>query len=636
MTAEDAAQSPHAEGPASPRRDRLGDPRLHVAAIIALALVPRLVYLFQIQRWPDFYQPILDSHTQYSWSLVLLRTLGIGNNEVLAKAPLYTYYLALVQLLLGEGRPALFGARAIQLLLGAVVCGMTYSLGRRVFGAGVGLLAGGFLALYSPALFREGQLLDTAVATLLTLGFVLALLAVLDRPTGARWFGLGLLLGVLGLTRPNLLSFAAVALGAMVVVLRRAESPRGLARLAGIFALGIVLPILPITVRNYLVSNELIWISTNGPINLYTGNRPGADGISPIPSGIAWERTWYEARQAGAISPRTQGQYWLRKVREFWREHPGEALALLLRKAYAYWNAYEVPNNLSYDWGRQHASMLRILPLTFGVLGPLALLGIALGGWRSRDSWVLTLIVLAHMLAVIVFFFCGRYRMPAVPILSVFASYAVFSVVRLAKGRRWGALGGAALGLVVLALLVNSDAYGARRSRAANRDWFYIGRALGTAQRLPEAREALERAIADDPEDADAWVFLGLAQQSLGDLEAAARSWRQALRVAPDYTSAAVYLADLHLDQGWPVEEVEPLLSHAVELQPGNVLGLSALTRVNIRLGHYAAAEANLARAAAEFAYWHPTDRRTQQVRGQLGRAVTEARLHGVPVPAGF
>ena len=66
-----------------------------MAAIVVLALIPRAIYLFQIQSWPFFDHPILDSHAQHRWATMLLNTWGLGNDAVTAKAPLYSYYLAL-------------------------------------------------------------------------------------------------------------------------------------------------------------------------------------------------------------------------------------------------------------------------------------------------------------------------------------------------------------------------------------------------------------------------------------------------------------------------------------------------------------------------------------------------------------
>ncbi len=623
-----------ADGASSPPTPLLQEWWVRASAIAALALALRLTYLAQIQSWPFFYYPILDSRTQYKWATILLNTHGIGNAEVTAKAPLYPYFLAFHQWLVGDVPAALYSAHLFQLVLGAVTCGLTYLLGRRAFGEAAGILAGLIAALYSPGIFRDGQLLDTALATFLATTFLLALFAALDRPTSGRWLGAGLLLGCLHLTRPNLLIFAPVLAVALIFWFRRTHGASRAAAMIGFLALGIVLPILPITARNYRIRGHLTAVSDTGGINLYTGNNPSADGFSPIPSGIAWERTWYAAEEgAGTRVAGQQDAYWRSLAYDFWREQPGRALALLVKKVYLYWNAYEIPNNVSYDWGRARATVLRLAPFTFAVVGPLGLLGIVLGGWRSRRAWALTLFVASNVAAVAAFFVCGRYRMPALPVLCAFAGLALVELYRFTAKRAWGRVVPALAALAVFALFVNSDAYGVRRSRGANRDWYYLGQSYLRAANYERAKQAFRQAGEANPDDADAYRLLAQMEMSSGELEAAREDFRRALEIAPDYSSAAATMAELYLRQGWPLDEVEPLLKRAAEIQFHHVEAMAALTRVHAQQGKLEEAGRDLEDTMQRVALISYADTRRQQALQQLMQAAMEAQAAGVEIP---
>lgn len=617
----------------TPAGSWLRDWRFHTWAIIALAFIPRLIYLFQIRQWPFFYYVVLDSRTQYQWGGILVKTLGVGNMEVLAKAPLYSYFLGLNQVAMGEGEPGLFAARLAQLMLGAVTCGLTYLLGRKVFNTEVGIAAGLLAACYSPALFREGQLLDTSLAAFLATAFLLALVATLEAPTRGRWFGAGLILALLGLTRPNLLLLAPVALVLLFAWSRKEGDLLEAARRAGLFVLGMVLLIAPITARNYLIAGGLVPISSNGAINFYTGNNPDADGYSPIPAGIGWERTWYDTLKAGKITVPEQNSYWMQRGLSFWREQPGRARALLLKKAYLYWNAYEIPNNLSYDWGRAHSSVLRAVPLTFGIVGPLCLLGIVLGGWRSRRAWTVTLFIVTQMVAVIIFFVAGRYRLPAVPAMCVLGGFALVEVGRYLRARKWNAVVLSCVALALFGGLVNSDLYGVRRSNGANRDDYYVGLSYLYAQNLEETTAAFERAVEANPQDPDSHVNLGNMLWQRGETGAAAEQFIRALEIAPDFTAVAAKLVDLSIEESWPLEEPAQRLRRAVELQSEHVLGLTRLVRVNVRQGDLREAHRNLQRIAVSFAKWNKNDSRWSAMQREIMLATSEAGMVGVPIP---
>ena len=129
----------------------ISDWRFQLAVVVLVALVPRLMYIWQIKSWPFFSYPVLDSRTQWKWASILVNGHWIGNLEVLAKAPLYAYVLGVIQWAMREREAGLFAAHLLQLLLGAATCGLTYLLGRKVFGAAVGFVAGLLLAspLYS-------------------------------------------------------------------------------------------------------------------------------------------------------------------------------------------------------------------------------------------------------------------------------------------------------------------------------------------------------------------------------------------------------------------------------------------------------------------------------------------------------
>ncbi len=614
------------------------DWRYPVGAIIALALMPRMVYLAQIAHWPFFYHPILDSRTQYQWGERLVRTWGLGTPEVLAKPPLYAYYLALNQVAFGQGHPSLFAARFIQLLLSAVTCGMTYLVGRRAFGSAAGVIAGVIAALYSPGVFNDGELLDTALASFLATGFLLAVLSALEQPTRGRWLWCGLVLGALGLARGNLLLLLAWAAVLLAVVVRRSLPRAQIARLVGMMALGVVIPIAPITLRNYAITNTFVPIANNGGINFYTGNNPQADGYSPIASGIAWERTWYVMIKAHMLD--RADAYWIQQGLEFWRRHPGQALALLAKKAYLYWNGYEIPNNLSYDWGREHASVLRLLPFTFMVVGALGLAGMVVGGWRDWRARALTTFLLAQMVAVIIFFVCDRYRMPAVPVMCVFAGFWLGEVGKALGGwrRRSTPAGlrtaaGAALALVLAAAFVGSDLYGARRARGANRDWYYLGQAYYNGKQYPQAREALLKAVAANPRDADAYRFLGSLSQEMGEDEAAVPYLQRSLEIAPDYGDVAATLAGIVLSHDLPIEPTATLVARAAAAQFVNVSVLSALVRVEIRQGKMDKARADLGRAAEALKHTNPLDSRRSAQEAAYRQATAEAQAAGLTIP---
>ena len=104
-------------------------------------------------------------------------------------------------------------------------------------------------------------------------------------------------------------------------------------------------------------------------------------------------------------------------------------------KTYLFWHGHEVGRNQDLYYARNFSSLLSMLlwkssiAFPFGVLAPLALLGIGLlwreGLHREPGSALLLLFLLSYALSVVLFFVTARYRLPVVPVLLLFAVHGV-------------------------------------------------------------------------------------------------------------------------------------------------------------------------------------------------------------------
>src|SRR5262249_39719991 len=153
------------------------------------------------------------------------------------------YFLGTIYSLAGR---SLMVVRIVQAVIGACSCVLIGGAARRLFSARLGLIAGLMLAIYASAIFFDG-LLQKSV---LDVFFVCLGLWLIPESSGAvslssRWLPLGLAIGGLSLTRENALVFTIVVLGWTLL--------RFNWRAAAFFALGVVLILLPVAVRNSLV-----------------------------------------------------------------------------------------------------------------------------------------------------------------------------------------------------------------------------------------------------------------------------------------------------------------------------------------------------------------------------------------------
>ena len=245
-----------------------------LAAIVLIGLLARAYVVVEPVAHPSD-----DSHTYYALAKTLYEEGSYGGSTVHDSsdwspgAPLLyaaSFYAT------GGAREGT--ARIIEALLGAAAIVVVFLLGRRLGGRATGLLAAFTVAVYPPFIHSTGELMSEPPAILTLPAAVLAFLWAGEQVRLRAWLVPGLLFGLTAMFRPEylLVGGAFVVLAAIRVGIARGWRP-GLAG-AGLLLLALALPIVPWTVRNAVVLDRLVPISTGGGKALYVGTFLPADG----------------------------------------------------------------------------------------------------------------------------------------------------------------------------------------------------------------------------------------------------------------------------------------------------------------------------------------------------------------------
>jgi tetratricopeptide (TPR) repeat protein len=448
--------------------------------IFLLALVVRLAYAHQIRDLPTLHALVMDAE-RYDREAREILDHGWWPSQVFFQAPLYPYLLAVVYALSGRSVAAV---RLLQAVLGAATAVLAAVAAARLTGpdpsaetaargawgqrqAQTAGMAGLLAALYAPAVFYTPLLLKTVPILFLEAAAAVFLLphggpGPRVSPWRACWAGLAL--GTAALLQENLLLLAPAA-ALYLLVAEPAAARRSLPRasLAAVaLVVAAVLPAVLVMVANYRVGGELMAASPRGGMNFYIGNHRGASGIYvPLsngsqrpdymfPDGQRLAALW-QARDSGrAVTPasitpaRASAIFW----RESGREIDADRLAwarLMLRKTRLFWNSYEIPDAEGFRVTRYESTVLRFDPVVFGLVAPLAAVGLVAawrrGGAARRAALLLALCAVTTWLTVVLFFVLGRYRLAVVPFLLPLAGAGALELIEIGgrgvrRGRR--------------------------------------------------------------------------------------------------------------------------------------------------------------------------------------------------------
>lgn len=566
-----------------------------LAALAGLALGLRLVYLFQAADSPFFDTPIVDARSYTEYARELATDSWAGRPMPFWQAPFYPYFLAVLFSFFGENY---YLPRLLQALAGTVTCLLVFKLGREVFSPTVGWVAALGAALYGPFLYFEGELLPTTWAVLFDAALLLVLLWGQRQGGTLPALIAGLVLGLGTLAVPNVLLFAPVAAWWMYRWWP-AAAPRRRALHVAIFAVGLLMLVGPVTLRNRIVGGEWVLISFNAGVNFYLGNNPDYDRTVAARPGAGWsEVVDLPQREAGITQPGAGSNYLLGKTWEYIRTEPGDYLALLLHKGYLFWHGAEIPRNTDPYFAAEYSPLLRLLlwkyglAFPFGLVSALALLGAAYvllkPERRTPATYLVLLFAGVYMLSVVLFFVTGRYRLPAVPCLLLLAAYGACTLADLRHRLLYLSAGA----LAVLLLVTNAGSSTTSPHVAAFHHYslaaIYENKGMKT-NALQHYRRAVELA----PSHRRALLGLAHMYGATQRYDDAAHTWRQFLDHHPDQDDVRLQFADFLRLRGQFQEsaaEYQKLLAR----QPDQV-------HLYLRLGRAAAAAGRLEQAEAAY-----------------------------------
>jgi 4-amino-4-deoxy-L-arabinose transferase-like glycosyltransferase len=334
-------------------------------------------------------------------------------------APVYPAFLAASYKLFGA---AFLPVRMIQVIIDSFTCALIYHIAITVFqreriGVISGLIAGFHPSLIGSATF---VLTETLYAFLLTVSVLFLVRAVKSSKIRAYCLA-GAALGIATLCRPTSMLFPLFLLAGTVFPRRSRLRIAG----AAVFALAMLVVIVPWTVRNFIVFEEFIPVAIGGGGNLWIGSyipwdgdfnyqdlsdkRKIEEGHSPLE---ADKRLWEEGIKNIKSNPAGYLRLCAKKFGRFWFGIPGskevlKGKAVILKSLYAI-----------------HFVLLVLfaagMKKSFSELNP----GIT----------VLLLMIVYFTLTHVILFAIPRYRIPIMPLVIIFASRGILEFMRM---HRW-------------------------------------------------------------------------------------------------------------------------------------------------------------------------------------------------------
>ncbi len=426
------------------------DARIYVSCALTLPLAvahPSILFNAQARESINFdllYADVLRGET-VNWLYYKPPSFTDALESVFFAGPVYPAVLSV--LFWPDWWPDFAAARVANAVFDAATCIFLFWILMMTVGKVAAHLGAFLLAVYPGFIIKCGELnLEPLSAMLTVLAVALSISAIVHhRPR--RFFGAGLVLGILLLTKAassGLIVF--LGLGIIVAFWReRRKIVPSLARLA----VGFAIPVLPWV--------ALIWVHF------------GVPGVRDPGYGAANFRSSNTLPDRGYDLDRAREDFWTYPVWQAIVSQPGEYIKLYVEKFYRLWNRpyndYRIPlltGVTAQTWFHRLLVLLAVIGMFF---------------WPNRQNRGAAIIAVAAVVYMSVlhtiWHSLSRYALPAMPLVIAAATIGAAEIRRgLAKNvsfLRWGGLG--------LAVLVNYLAWG----------WLNVGLVLAVAGFLAPA-----------------------------------------------------------------------------------------------------------------------------------------------------
>ena len=543
-----------------------------VFSILAIGFILRVIYILETQSSPFIQNLFSDSKIYFDWAKELSNSNKWFGKEVFFMSPGYPYFLAFIFKFFG---PSLLAVRILQALINTATIFLVYKTTKNLFDRNTGYVAASITAVYSIFIFFSGAVFGETIQTFFVTAFIYFLSKNQENSRYNKWFLSGLMLGIASLFRANILIvFPALFIWIAYTFLKSENLKKELKRTLIFLFIGTAIPILPVTLNNYIAGKEFILLTSNGGINFYLGNNEKALGVYSTPKDFDFFMDMAGINYAQKIThreltPSESSSYWYKQGLEFISTNPIDAFSLTLKKLLFFFDDDENPqtSQINIDFFREKYSTLLKIPLPNFIF--IFLFSIA-GFYYSikklnNDKIKLMYIILAtFVVGTILFFVSGRFRIAITPLFISFAAFGMINLYNAIKRKDFNQIvipvAAAALmfALVVFALPKYNYSYADAYSNLGN-VYFEQKNFNEALNNYSESLKLKETELT--------YVLIGNTFAVKKDFNKALAAYRNALRLNPDYALAYFNLGLLNA-QGNNFNEALINFSKTIEIDP--------------------------------------------------------------------
>ncbi len=337
-----------------------------------------------------------------------------------------------------------------------------------------------------------------------------------------------------------------------------------------IMLLFISLIILPITVRNYMVTKDIVLISAYGGLVFYAGNKydakPYFEGL-PISTNVSSLygviRNYVQEETGKEMRPSEVSNYYFKKGLRFVINHPFSWIKLAGSKLYLSLGNYEQEANYSYDL--EENPYKKFFIMSYGLIIALIFSGIIfLRKCNIKIALILIPIIVVY-LTIAILYMIPRLRSPAIPFLSIIAALSIENFLSIDKIKK-------IIQVIIIIMILYISLFYIKPPYKYNlqaNEYIQSGLVYMNMKDYKRAEDYFKKSINIEPTFSKGYACLGLLYKTLDQDQKALENYKLALSINENDAETHNNISSIYFRNN-NIEMAEKHLQRAYELNPYN------------------------------------------------------------------
>jgi len=519
--------------------------------LFSLAVIIRIIYILELSHHPGFNVPMVDEKWHWLWAHDILEKSFWGHTAYF-RAPLYPYFLAFLAAIT---KSSILWSKILQIFLCGGTAYFLYKLADSLFNKSTAILTTLIYAFYGTLIFYETMFLIPVVFLFFLVWGIYRLVAYQKSRSLKTWLFTGFIFGLAAISRPNILLVIPFFMLWLFFIIKESRTFFERIKLPLILFVGVFLAILPVTVRNAIITGEFTLISSQGGINLYLGNNPIATGLTMLMPetnldiSVSWRQFGKVTkavadREAGKkLTDAQESAFWTAKAIKFIKNNPRKFLSLIWQKTVYLLSGFENSDNADIYYQMTKSTLFsflvwhKLIYFPFGLLLPLTFVGIYLKRNDFNKLLPVYIFILAYIPSIVLFLVTARHRLPLIPFMIMIASAGIVMLVKGEKQLRTKQII-ISLIIFIISLLIFNRTYYNEGKGSGYQIHYNNGIKYEQLKDYVKAEKEYELAAQLNPLSPTLLNNLAHVQYLLKKYEQADKNYHRALKLKPNFSRA--------------------------------------------------------------------------------------------------